>query len=100
MVTDQASGDVCVLLNNGSNSFTQAQTRYFRTATGLYGLDTSFVPPTISSLAEPVGLAACDFTADGLNDLVVVNRGSDSVTVPANDGIAVPQSPAGLHHVT
>ena len=84
VVTDQASGDVCVLLNDDSHSFTTSY--YFRAATGLYGLNTSAPTPTISSLAEPVGLAAGDFMGNGLDDLVVVNRGSNSFTILPNDG--------------
>ncbi len=84
VVTDQASGDVTVLLNDASHSFKQIER--FRAATGLFGLDTSSATVQVSSLARSVSLAAGDFTGDGLNDVVVVNRGSHSFTVLPNDG--------------
>jgi hypothetical protein len=52
----------------------------------LYGLDTTGTTPTIPSLEQSVSLAVGDFIGSGRNDLLVVNRGSDSFSVLANDG--------------
>jgi hypothetical protein len=84
MVNNQASGDVSVFLNDKSHSF--ATSYRFRCDTSLYGLDTATATPTVSSLEQSVGLAAGDFTGQGRNDVVVVNRGSDSFSVLSNDG--------------
>jgi hypothetical protein len=84
VVSDQASGDVSVLLNNGDGTF--AAPERFQAGTGLSGLDTTSGVPQVSSLAQSVGLAAGDFTGDGREDLVVVNRGTDSFSVLANAG--------------
>jgi hypothetical protein len=83
-VSNQASGDVSVFLNDPQHSF--AQSYRFRAGTGLYGLDTTGATPTITSLEQSVSLAIGDFTGQGRNDLLVVNRGSDSFTVLPNDG--------------
>jgi hypothetical protein len=84
-VTNQASGDVSVFLNDLQHSF--AQNYRFRAGTGLYGLDASTATLSIATLSQSVSLAAGDFTGTGRNDLVVVNRGSDSFTVLPNDGL-------------
>ena len=77
VVSDQASGDVTVLLNDARHSFTTMAR--FRVGTGVYDLQTG-------SPEQPVSLAAGDFLSNGRNDLVVVNRGTDNLTVLANDG--------------
>jgi hypothetical protein len=84
VVTDQASGDVAVLLNQGNGSFAPAE--HFRAGTGLYGLDTSSGSPAVASLVQSVSLATGNVTGDGRDDLVVVNRGAHSFSVLANDG--------------
>jgi hypothetical protein len=84
VVSNQASGDVSVFLNDPSHSF--ATSYRFRSGTSLYGLDTTTASPTIRTVEQAVSLAAGDFTGRGRNDLVVVNRGSDSFSVLANDG--------------
>jgi hypothetical protein len=84
-VSNQASGDVSVFLNDPQHAF--AQSYRFRAGTGLYGLDTSAATPAISTLEQSVSLAAGDFTGQGRNDLLVVNRGSDSLAVLASDGL-------------
>jgi hypothetical protein len=83
-VSNQASGDVSLFLNDDRHSF--AQSYRFRASTGLYGLDSTAATPAITSLEQSVSLAAGDFTGTGRNDLLVVNRGSDSFTVLPNDG--------------
>ncbi len=84
VVTDESSGDVTVLLNNPEHTF--LQTEVFRAGTGLYGLSPAAGTFQVSSPNQSVSLAAGDFTGDGRNDLVVVNRGSHSITVLPNDG--------------
>ncbi len=83
-VSNQTSGDVSVFLNDKTHSFTRSYR--FRAGTGLYGLDTTAASPAVSTLEQSVSLAAGDFTGAGRNDVVVVNRGSESFTVLPNDG--------------
>src|SRR5262249_2283705 len=84
VVSDQATGDVTVLYNDAAHSF--ATTARFRAAAGPFGLDTSSGSAQVSSLALSVSLAAGDFTSDGVNDVVVVNRGHHSFSVLPGDG--------------
>ena len=84
IVTDQASGDVTVLLNDPAHAFSQSLR--FRASTGLYGLDTTSGSPAVSSFAQSVSLVAGDFTGDGRDDLAVVNQATHSFTVLAADG--------------
>ena len=84
VVTDQASGDVTVLLNDATHSFTTAER--FRSGTSLYELVTNSGTPVISSLDQLVSLVAGNFTGNGRNDLVVVNSGNDNFAVLQNDG--------------
>ncbi len=84
VVTDQASGDVTVLLNDARHSFVQEE--HFVAGTGLSDVDRSSGPVQVSSLSQSISLVAGDFTGDGLNDLVVVNRGAHSFSVLVNDG--------------
>src|SRR5205823_3172514 len=82
VVSNQASGDVSVFLNDPKHTF--ATSTQFRASTGRYGLDPSGV--AVRSQEQSVSLAAGNFLGNGRNDLVVVNRGSDSFTVLPNDG--------------
>ena len=84
IVSDQASGDVTVLLNNPAHSFSQSLR--FRAGTGFYGLSTSSGNPVVSSFAQTVSLVAGDFTGDGRDDVVVVNQDAHSFTVLTADG--------------
>jgi hypothetical protein len=85
VVADQASGDVSVLYNGVGHLF-QTIGR-FRTDTGPYGIDPTQAQLGTSSLAAPVSLALNDFTGNGLNDLVVVNRGAHTLSVLQNEGL-------------
>jgi hypothetical protein len=82
VVSNQATGDVTVLLNDKSHSFTTSER--FRAGTGLYGLDPA--TSTVATLEQSASLAAGDFTSGGHNDLVVVNRGAHSFSVLPGDG--------------
>jgi hypothetical protein len=84
VVADQASGDVSVLLNDTTHSFLTAER--FRVGAGSYGLNTASGAAVLNSLLQPVSLAAGDFTGNGRNDLVVVERGAHALSVLANDG--------------
>jgi hypothetical protein len=82
---------VTVFLNDPGSFGTSYR---LRAGFGAYSLD-STTATSVSSLDEPVSLAAGDFTGDGGNDLVVLSRGSDSFTVLPNDGgggFAAPQA--------
>ena len=61
IVSDQASGDVTVLLNNPAHSFNQVLR--FRASPGFYGLSSTSASPAVSSFAQTVSLVAGDFTA-------------------------------------
>ncbi len=85
MVSDQASGDVTVLLNDPAHSFSQ-QLR-FNAGTEPSTLDAYFrrsSPGAQSTL--PVSVVAGDFLGNGQTDLVVVDRGTHSFTVLPGDG--------------
>lgn len=84
VATDQASGDISVFLNDNNHSFSTSLR--FRAGNGLFGLDTTSSAPVVASLLQSVSLAAGDFTGRGRNDLVVVNRGTHSFSVLANNG--------------
>jgi hypothetical protein len=84
VVSNQAGGDVSVFVNDPGHTF--ATSYRFRGGTSPYGLDTTAASPTISTIEQSVSLAAGDFTGSGRNDVVVVNRGSDSFSVLPNDG--------------
>ena len=84
MVSNQASGDVSVFLNDPSHSF--ATGYRFRVGTGLYGLATTAGPAALAALQQSVSVAAGHFTGSGNTDLVVVNRGTDSFSVLAGNG--------------
>src|SRR5262249_41643075 len=83
-VTDQASGDVSVFLNDASHTF--ATGYRFRAGTGVSGLQVTAASPAGSTLEQSVSLAAGDFTGSGRTDLVVVNRGAHAFTVLAGEG--------------
>jgi len=61
-ITNSSTGTLTVLQSDGSGGFTVAQT-------------------ISQGFSDPIGVAADDLTSDGRPDLVVVNRGSDSVAV-------------------
>jgi uncharacterized repeat protein (TIGR01451 family) len=84
VVSDQAGGDVTVLYNDPTHSFTRMAR--FRASTGLSGLDMTTATPAVASPAQSVSLVANNFTSSGRQDLVVVNRGTHSFSVLPNDG--------------
>src|SRR5262249_31671985 len=84
VVSNQASGDLAVLLNNAAHSFSAALR--FRASTNLYGLASSPVSTVVSSFAQSVALVAGDFLSTGRNDLVVLNQSTHSFSVLAADG--------------
>ena len=86
VVTDQGGGNVAVLLNQGNGTFSGP---YCFRAGVLLDTDTETLTgggTALSSLEESVGLVGGDFTDDGPEDLVVVNRGADAFSVLQNDG--------------
>ena len=85
VVSDQASGDVTVLLNDPAHSFSQSLR--FRASTELLRSELRRRPtPAVSSFAQTVSLVAGDFTGPGSDDLVVLNQGTHSFTVLVGDG--------------
>jgi hypothetical protein len=84
VVTDQASGDVTVFLNDSSHTFSTSYR--FRAGTGPFGLDPTATTTAVASEDQPVSLVAGDVTGNGRNDLVVVDRGTHSFSVLVNDG--------------
>jgi hypothetical protein len=91
VVTDQGSGDVTVLLNDPMHSFSDSLR--LRSDTGVYGLNIPFNQPAmVTSESQPVNLAVGDFTnllpgsSPTQTDLVVVNRGSHSLSLLTGDG--------------
>src|SRR5262249_9092466 len=83
-VSNQASGDVSVLLNDAAHTF--ATGYLFRAGTGLYGLDTSGTTPTFTAVDQSVSRAAGESPGRGRNELVVVDGGTHSFTILPNDG--------------
>ena len=71
VVTDQSSGDVTILLNDPTHSFSQSLR--FRAGTGPDTVNAFAGNAALSSSAQSVGLAVGDFTGSGRIDLVVVN---------------------------
>ncbi len=84
IVTDQASGDVTVLINDPTHSFSQQL--HYNTSNEPSTLDASSDVPTLNSVGLPVGAVAGNFLGNGQTDLVVVDRGTHSFTVLAGDG--------------
>ena len=83
VVSDEASADVTVFLNDASHSF--AIDERFRPGNGLFGFDSA--SGQITLLGESVSVVAGNFFAGGdTSDLAVVNRGTDSFSVLRNDG--------------
>jgi hypothetical protein len=83
VVTDQTSGDVSVLLNDANHSF--ATVERFRAGFGPFGLTSSAANAGVASQDQLVSVVAGDFTGNGRNDLLVVNRATHSFTVLQND---------------
>jgi DNA-binding beta-propeller fold protein YncE len=84
VVSNQQTGDISVLVNDPSHSF--ATVERFRAAPGLVGLGASPGSSAIASPADSVSVAVGDFLGSGRDDLVVINRGTHSFSVLANDG--------------
>ena len=63
-VANAGSGDITILLGDGSGGFTFGQ-----------------VPKAGTGTAEPVAIAAADCNGDGFDDLIVLNKNSDSIAV-------------------
>ena len=83
-VADQFSGDVTLLLNDATHSFTQAVR--VRAGFGPFDLDESAPVLQVASRQQSVSLAAAAFTGGSADDLVVVDRGTHSFSLLRNDG--------------
>jgi hypothetical protein len=84
VASDEASGDVAVLLNDPAHAFTRVER--FRAGTGLFGTATTAGGVQVTSEEQPVGVVAGDFTGNRLNDVVAVDRGAHALTLLAGDG--------------
>jgi hypothetical protein len=84
LVSDQASGDVTVILNDASHTFEDV--RRFRAGTWPYGLEGLPAQPSLRSFAQSVTLVVGDFSGQGRNDLAVVNQATHRVVILAADG--------------
>src|SRR5262249_8058047 len=80
IASNQASGDVSVLLNDGAHSFSQSLR--FRASTGI-SLASS---QALQSQSRSVSVVAGDFLGTGGNDLVRVNAGDHALEVLASNG--------------
>ncbi len=84
LVSDEQSGDVTVLYNDPTHSFTG--TARFRAGAGPFGLIDGPDGSVIQSQLQSVGLAAAPFTGSGDDDLVVINGGTHSLSLLRGDG--------------
>src|SRR5262249_14422930 len=84
IVSDQASGDVTVLLNDPAHSFSNSLR--FRASPALYGLSPTPGSLAVASFTQSVGLVAGNFTGVGRNDLAVINQATDNIAILPADG--------------
>ena len=78
VVSDQVSGDISVLFNDPSHSFT-TQERY-RAGQGPFDVNTGPNGTTVLSQLQTVSVVAADFTGDGM-DVVTLNANTDSFSL-------------------
>jgi hypothetical protein len=78
VVTNELTGQVSILENLGNGSF--ASPVPYRAGTGLSTIDPAGLPE-VSSLEATSGVASGSFTGDGLDDLVTINTGSNTMDV-------------------
>ena len=83
MVTNQATGQVSVLLNLGNGTF--AAPVPYRAGTGTSAIDPGS-PPQVTSLEATAGVAAGPLTPGGPTSLVTINPGSNTIDVLAGLG--------------
>jgi large repetitive protein len=84
VVTNQSSGDISVIYNSATQPFTTVGR--FRAGSGLYGIDQLNGSLQIQSLAGTLGVAAGPFASPSSTDLVVTNRGDNSIALLTNTG--------------
>src|SRR5262249_58576466 len=82
VVTNQISGDVTVLVNNGNGSNFSLQR--FRAGTGPYAFDSS--RQSVRSLERPGKAIVAAFNNDGTPDLLVPDPGSTSLSLLLGKG--------------
>ncbi len=83
VVSNKLTGEVSVLYNGGDDTF--AAPVPYRAGTGLSASDPSSTPE-MTSLDATAGVAAGPLTPGGLDDLLTINPGSDSLELLANLG--------------
>jgi hypothetical protein len=85
VITDEAAGTVTVLVNQGDGSFANAV--HYRATTGQAGFDLNADGAAEVLSRDGAGsMVAGDFTENGTIDLVVVDRGDDSLSLLEGDG--------------
>ncbi|MHB1035060.1 MAG: FG-GAP repeat domain-containing protein [Pirellulales bacterium] len=82
VVANEVSGDVSILLNDGTGNFSSAALR-LRASTGAYGVRESVDADSVAvySSAETNGIASGDLNEDGVLDLVLTNTGLNTFSV-------------------
>jgi hypothetical protein len=78
IVSDQLSGDVTVLLNDGTTFQNQMR---FRAGSGPFDITNSLGTQIITSQLQTVGVVAGNFTGVGSTDVIALNRGAQSFTL-------------------
>ena len=84
VVSDQVSGDVSVLFNDPTHSFSQ-QSRY-RAGSGLFGIDFAINDQTVLSQLKTVDVVAGAFIGSANDDLIALNQNAKSFTLLPNLG--------------
>ncbi len=84
VVTNQVTGQVSLLRNQGNGTF--ASPTVYRGGAGLSSVDDSSGSPQVLSLEDTAGVAAGPLTAGGPTDLVTINPGSNTLDVLAGLG--------------
>lgn len=82
LVTNQVSGDVTILINDGHELFTAADR--FRAGEGPYGFD--IINQSVFSKQFTNGVVPGDFTGDGQMDALTINAGSHSLGILQGQG--------------
>ena len=93
VVTNELTGQVSILSNQGDDSF--AAPVPYRAGTGLSEID-PVSSPEVSSLEATAGVAAGPLTPGARADLVTINPGSDTMDVLAGLGAGLFASPVAL----
>jgi hypothetical protein len=84
VITDQVTGQVSILPNQGDGTF--GSPAIYRGGAGISSVDDSGESPRVLSMEDTAGLAAGPLTAGGPTDLVTINPASNSIDLLAGLG--------------